>query len=56
MLEKRDFTQEEIYMLDCIKLNMTFDDTLEYIKEQKRRLKKQKELVLRNKMWYNIKG
>lgn len=47
MLEKRDFTQEEIHMLDCIKLNMTFDDTLEYIKEQKKKAKKAKRTCIK---------
>lgn len=42
MLEKRDFSQEEIYMLEAIKQNMSFEEYENYAKEQKKLAKKLK--------------
>lgn len=47
MLEKREFTQEELYMLEAIKQNLNFDECLEYIKEEKKKNKKQKRTCIK---------
>lgn len=47
MLEKRDFNQEEIYMLEAIKQNLSFDECLEYIKNEKKKSKKQKRTCIK---------